>query len=90
LTSSFIQVWRQLFEAVKNGNVKTTKIFLRYTDDSCLSDGWVCDKPLKYAASGGRVELVRVLLEEGANVYNTDVLMCTALHNVAFYVPLDG
>jgi len=69
--------------------VKTAKLFLKYTDDSCSSDDWLSDKPLTYTASGGRVGLGRVLLEEGADVHNADALMCTALRNVAFSVHPD-
>jgi ankyrin repeat protein len=59
--------------------VKTAQIFLKFADDSCTPDGWISDKPLIHAASEGGVELVRVLLEEGANVYNTYFVMCASL-----------
>jgi ankyrin repeat protein len=58
-------------------------------NDSCTEDDEGRDTPLTYAASYGHVEVVRLLLEGGANVDSADGYQRTALYLAASYGLLD-
>jgi ankyrin repeat protein len=66
--------------------VNTVKILFKCGSDNCTDDDNCRNTPLTYAAWYGHVEVVRVLLEGGANVDRADADGWTALHNAA----LDG
>jgi len=72
-----------MLEAAKSGDVNTVKRWLSCTSDSCTTDDRYRNTPLVYAAVMGRVEMVRLLLEGGANVDSTDANRRTAVHYAA-------
>jgi ankyrin repeat protein len=76
-------VCRNLLEAAKSGDVNTVKGLVRCSNDSCTADDYYRDTPLIYAAEKGHVEVVRVLLEGGANVEGVSYSGYTALHLAA-------
>jgi ankyrin repeat protein len=78
-----------MLEAVKSGDVKTAKILFKYANYTCTTDDEHRDTPLTYAGAYGNVEVVRVLLEGGANVNVSNVRRNTALHNAALNGNLD-
>jgi len=69
--------------------VNTTKILVNCTNDNCSDHGLFLGTPLMYAATFGRVDVVQVLLEGGANVEKTDANLWTALHSAALNGHLD-
>jgi ankyrin repeat protein len=70
--------------------VDSAKSLVKFdTNDNCTDDDERRNTPLIYAAWYGHVELVRVLLEGGANVDRADVDQNTALHVAAQYGHLD-
>jgi ankyrin repeat protein len=69
--------------------VNTVKILIKYSNDNCTSDDGYRYTPLTYAAEYGHVEVVRVLLEGGANVDRAEAYQHTALHLVAHKGHLD-
>ena len=69
--------------------MKTTKILIECSNDNCNDNDGYRNTPLIYAAMYGNVEVVRVLLEGGANVDRADAYRDTALHWAAFYGHLD-
>jgi ankyrin repeat protein len=58
---------------------------LHCTNDSCTTNDENRNTPLIFAASKGQVEVMRVLLEGGANVDRTNVFQWTALHVAAIH-----
>jgi ankyrin repeat protein len=81
--SFLLQVCRYLLEAAKSGNVNTTKRWVHCTNDSCTSDDVNRDTPLTHAAWDGHVEVVRVLLEGGADIQRVNLHNESALHYAA-------
>jgi ankyrin repeat protein len=65
--------------------VNTAKILFNCIHDSCATDDEHRDTPLIIAAREHQGEVVRVLLERGANVESTNANGCTALHYAAWY-----
>jgi ankyrin repeat protein len=61
----------------------------KYANDNCTTDDQYRNTPLTYAAVIGNVEVVRVLLEGGANVESTNDNRRTALHRAAYNGHLD-
>jgi ankyrin repeat protein len=53
------------------------------TDDNCTKDEWTHKRPLTIAVANRHVEVVRVLLENGADVERTENFQQTALHFAA-------
>jgi ankyrin repeat protein len=64
--------------------MNTAKILVKHIDDCCEADDWYFNTPLIYAARQGRVEVVRALLEGGANVEGTKINTITALQAAAW------
>jgi ankyrin repeat protein len=79
-----LQVCRDLLEAAKSGDVKSAKSLVGCKNDRCTTDDERRSTPLIYAAIFGQLEVVRVLLEGGANVESTNANQQTALHEAAF------
>jgi len=72
-------------KAVITGDVNTTKILFNCTNDSCTTDDQYRDTPLICAARDHQGDVVRVLLEGGANIESTNANRSTALHYAAWY-----
>ena len=79
------QACQNLLEAAKSGDVNTVKIWFNCTNDNCTTDDHYRDTPLIYAADNGHVEVVRVLLEKGADIEKTNAYQQTAIHGAAWY-----
>jgi ankyrin repeat protein len=58
---------------------------VKCTKDSCTENEYLGDTPLAIAADKGHVDVVRVLLEGGANIERTNNLSRNALHRAAYY-----
>jgi len=84
-----LQVCRYLLEAAKSGDVKTVKILVNCTTSNCTTDDQFRDTPLTIGARLGHVEMVRVLLEGGADAERTTANQQTALHKAALYGNLE-
>jgi ankyrin repeat protein len=69
--------------------VNTVKILLQYSNDIYTDNDVNRNTPLTYAATYGHVEVVRVLLEGGANVDRANGYGRTALHVADGYGHLD-
>ena len=80
-----LQASRYLFESAKSGDVNKTNIFVNSTNDSCTENDGFSYTLLMYAAMKGHVEVVRVLLEGGANVERSNSIGITAMHEAVFY-----
>ena len=61
----------------------------KYSNDFCTTDDKYHDTPLTQASVDGGLEVVRVLLEGGANVESTNADGRTALHCAAYNGHLD-
>jgi len=61
----------------------------KYANDTCTTDDKYHDTPLTQAGVNGVVEVVRVLLEGGANVESTNAYRRTAVHCAAYNGHLD-
>jgi tankyrase len=85
----FLQVCRSLLDAAKSGDVNTVNMLFKCSNDNCTDDDMYGNTPLTYAAIYGHVEVVRVLLEGGANVDRAEGKGSTALHYAALYGRLD-
>jgi ankyrin repeat protein len=59
------------------------KSLFKYTKDNCTTDNVDRFTPLIVAAKYGHVEMVRVLLEGGANVEGVNAYGATPLHHAA-------
>jgi ankyrin repeat protein len=79
----FLQVCRHLVGAAESGDVNTTKRWAHCDSDSCTEKHRHHSTPLIIAALNGHDEVVRVLLEGGADVERGDVDMDTALSRAA-------
>jgi ankyrin repeat protein len=84
-----LQVCPSLLEAAKSGDVNTAKVLLKCSDSRCSDYDIHRSTPLTHAAGYGHVDVVRVLLEEGANVNRANGTTCTALHQAAWNGHLD-
>jgi ankyrin repeat protein len=84
-----LQVCRYLIEAAKYGDVNTTKRWAHCNSDSCAADDGNRNTPLILAATYRHLEVMRVLLEGGADVQRVDSNMVTALHWAAVYGHLE-
>ena len=80
-----LQACRYLLDAAKSGDVNAVKFLFNYTSDICTTDDQYRNTPLIYAAANGHVEVVRVLLECGANVEKANAYQQTAIHGAAWY-----
>jgi hypothetical protein len=69
--------------------MKKTKIFFKCSNDNCTDDDVYRNTPLIYAARYGHVEVVRVLLEGGANIESATACWTTAVHLAAYSGHLD-
>ena len=69
--------------------MNTTKILFRFTNDNCITNDQYRNTPLTLAGLNGRVVVVRVLLEGGANIERTNAYQRTALHCAAYKGHLD-
>jgi ankyrin repeat protein len=84
-----LQACQFLLAAIKSGDVNTVKILIRSVKDNCTTDDKAHYTPLMFAAANGRVDLLRVLLESGANLESTNTNHYSALHAAAFNGHLD-
>ena len=73
-----------LLAAARTGDVNRTKILVKYASENCTEDDEHRDTPLMYAAANGHVEVLRVLLEGGANADRSNADRRTALHFAAW------
>jgi ankyrin repeat protein len=80
-----LQACRYLLEAAKSGDVNSTKRWVNCSNDTCTTDDELRKTPLIYAAGNNHVEVVRVLLEGGANAERPNANQQTALHYAAWY-----
>jgi serine/threonine-protein phosphatase 6 regulatory ankyrin repeat subunit B len=69
--------------------VKTAKILAKSDEESCATGDDFKYTPLLLAAANGRVDIARVLLENGASVGRTNHKAWTALHVAAFHGQLE-
>ena len=65
------------------------KRWLNCTNDNCVTNDQYRNTPLTDAGLYGNVEVMRVLLEGGANVESTNAHRRTALHRAAYSGHLD-
>ena len=66
-----------------------TKILVKYASENCTEDDVVRNTPMMHSVFYGHVEMVRVLLEGGANVEMANDNQRTALHIAASYGNLE-
>jgi ankyrin repeat protein len=79
-----LQDCRYLLQAAESGDVSSVKMLVNSTDVSCITGVDARNAPLTYAAENGHVDVVRVLLESGANLEATNHFQRTALHEAAY------
>ena len=84
-----LQACQNLAEAARSGDVNTVKRLVRCINGSCTTDEFSRFTPLIYAAVEGHVEVVRVLLEGGADAERANANQQTALHKAAWYGHLE-
>jgi ankyrin repeat protein len=90
LRTFLLQVCPSLLEAAKSGDVNIAKVLFKCSrNDTCNDNDQYGSTPLTYAAIYGHVEVVRMLLEEGANIARTDASTYTALHQAVWNGHLD-
>jgi len=65
------------------------RILFKCNNDTCTTDDGHRSTPLIHAAANGRVEVVRVLLEGGANVERVNAYQRTALYIAASHGHLE-
>jgi ankyrin repeat protein len=80
-----LQACRYLLKAAISGDVNTAKVLVKCTSDNYTEDDGSGFTPLMYAAGGGRVEVMRVLLEGGTITERVDDDGITAVHHAALY-----
>ena len=80
-----LQACRYLLAAVTSGDVNTVKILAKCTNYNCAEDDEYRETPLRYAAINGNVDVLRVLLEVGADAKRTNADQRAALHAAAAY-----
>jgi ankyrin repeat protein len=71
-------------KAAKSGDANAAKILVNCTSDTCADSDAYSSTPLIYAAKYGHLDVVRVLLDGGAEVDRADSIRSTALHHAAF------
>jgi ankyrin repeat protein len=84
-----LQVCRYLIEAAESGDVNTVKRLVNCSCDSCTADRRGLNTPLMLAAANGHVEVVRVLLDGGADVRRVNYINWNALHKAAAFEHLE-
>jgi ankyrin repeat protein len=90
LRTFLLQVCPSLLKAAKSGDVNIAKVLFKCSSsDSCNDNDQYRSTPLTYAAIYGHMEVVRMLLEEGANIERTDGSVYTALHQAVWNGHLD-
>jgi ankyrin repeat protein len=80
-----LQACQNLLAAVNSGDMNRVKILVETAHDNCTTDDDdVQYTPLMLAAANGRVDLVQVLLDGGANIETRNPHGWTSLHVAAF------
>jgi cell division protein FtsB len=80
----------QLHFCAENGFTSSVKRLLSIRNINVnVKDDWDGSKPLHYAAANGRVEIARLLLQNGADVNAKDRWDRTPLHDAAFQGQVD-
>ncbi|GMH36812.1 hypothetical protein BSKO_04685 [Bryopsis sp. KO-2023] len=80
---------RDLFDAAGSGDSEKVKELLSKGADFRSTHEKFDSTPLNFAAQGGHVEAVKILIQEGANVDSKDNLGFTPLLDAAFYSRVD-
>jgi len=64
--------------------VNRTKTLVKYASENCTGDDEFRNTPLMYAARYGHVDVVRLMLEGGADAKRANAVQRTALHMAAW------